>query len=447
MKTFLTMLGGMLLMCGCSSDNDSDALPQTQHIYFKAQIGMPATRALSENGDNEVKAKWEIGENVALVYQVGAKTVVTTANVTEVDAKEQATIKAELNKDVNDDTPVDIIFPASAVNSDGTVKTDLLDLQDGTLATLSKNLDLRKGSGTLKVEQSAASLKASVTLAPQYAVYQLTMDVKARELVVFDGNKHQMVTTVTPSQETSTVWLAMLPEDNRKLSFYVTDDNGKGHQASGTLDTTPGDYRKMAIPLKPIALPADLEAIDLGLPSGTKWANINVPGDFYAWGETTGYGADHTFNKANYIFMDENQKLTKYCNYSNYGVLDNKTQLELVDDPAFRHWGGNWHTPTYEDFQELRQYTTVTAIGENMTTGYLFASKNNANTITLPAKGYIDGNSAEGSGTAQYWTATHWDAYNEYPTYSYYVEMPNLMGLTFKLSERYQGRLVRAVTK
>ena len=45
------------------------------------------------------------------------------------------------------------------------------------------------------------------------------------------------------------------------------------------------------------------ETVDLGLPSGTKWANMNVgaekPEDvglYFAWGETTGYlGDDHNF--------------------------------------------------------------------------------------------------------------------------------------------------------
>ena len=45
---------------------------------------------------------------------------------------------------------------------------------------------------------------------------------------------------------------------------------------------------------KPVGRQQTHQAIDLGLPSGTKWASCNVGankpeefGDYYAWGETT----------------------------------------------------------------------------------------------------------------------------------------------------------------
>ena len=65
-------------------------------------------------------------------------------------------------------------------------------------------------------------------------------------------------------------------------------------------------------------IPADVQAIDLGLPSGIKWASCNVGadnpedyGNYYAWGEVLpkeDYSWD-TYKYAN----GYRDKLTKYC--------------------------------------------------------------------------------------------------------------------------------------
>ena len=52
--------------------------------------------------------------------------------------------------------------------------------------------------------------------------------------------------------------------------------------------------QKRTVVKKPVSKQQAHQAIDLGLPSGTKWASCNVGankpeeyGDYYAWGETT----------------------------------------------------------------------------------------------------------------------------------------------------------------
>ena len=64
-------------------------------------------------------------------------------------------------------------------------------------------------------------------------------------------------------------------------------------------------------------VPDGVVAVDLGLPSGTKWANMNVGataqneyGLFFAWGETVGYSSSDTsdgrsFDWASYKWMTE----------------------------------------------------------------------------------------------------------------------------------------------
>jgi hypothetical protein len=144
--------------------------------------------------------------------------------------------------------------------------------------------------------------------------------------------------------------------------------------------------------------PKDVVAVDLGLPSGTKWANMNVgatsPEDyglFFAWGETTGYTSDtsdgHSFDWESYKWGNgRNYKLTKYCASSSYGTMDNKTTLDPEDDAAHVKWGGSWYMPTYDEMGELFNYTNYEWVNVNGVNGCKFTASN-GNSIFLPAAG------------------------------------------------------------
>lgn len=115
--------------------------------------------------------------------------------------------------------------------------------------------------------------------------------------------------------------------------------------------------------------------VDLGLPSGLKWATCNVGatkpeeyGDYFAWGDTVPYyssqdpltwkeGKSDGYDWPSYTWCKGSYNtLTKYCNKSNYGkdgFTDSKTTLDPEDDAASYQWGGIWRMPTNDDFDEL----------------------------------------------------------------------------------------------
>ena len=137
--------------------------------------------------------------------------------------------------------------------------------------------------------------------------------------------------------------------------------------------------------------------VDLGLPSGLKWATCNVGanspewyGYYFAWGETEPkYNYDwNTYKYCNY--NGSYYTMTKYCTNSSYGTVDNKTTLELIDDAAHVNWGGNWRMPTKAEYDELMSSSncTWTWTTQNGVKGYKVASKINGNSIFLPAAGY-----------------------------------------------------------
>ena len=108
--------------------------------------------------------------------------------------------------------------------------------------------------------------------------------------------------------------------------------------------------------------------VNLGLPSGTLWATMNVgansptdSGLYFAWGETTGYTASQVgngegkkaFSWSNYKFNPSGDGST----FTKYNETDGKTVLDLDDDAAHVNWGGDWHMPTEEQCKELLKET------------------------------------------------------------------------------------------
>ncbi|MBO7652929.1 MAG: InlB B-repeat-containing protein [Bacteroidales bacterium] len=140
------------------------------------------------------------------------------------------------------------------------------------------------------------------------------------------------------------------------------------------------------------------EWVDLGLPSGTKWATCNVGattpegyGNYYAWGETE---SKDTYSWGNYKYSAEgasyqDAKLTKYCNvaqHGNNGFTDALTTLESIDDAATVNWGVGWRMPTGEEMNELLNNCTHECITQNSVYGVKFTGSN-GNSIFLPAAG------------------------------------------------------------
>ena len=141
------------------------------------------------------------------------------------------------------------------------------------------------------------------------------------------------------------------------------------------------------------------EYVDLGLPSGTRWARCNVGansetdyGLYFAFGETNGYNrftnGDRTFDRRNYKFSNK----SFIYNFTKYNNTDEKKVLDLCDDAAHIHMCGKWHMPTDEQIRELIKNTEniwVTDYNHSGVNGRLFTSKINDEKIFFPACGLL----------------------------------------------------------
>lgn len=186
--------------------------------------------------------------------------------------------------------------------------------------------------------------------------------------------------------------------------------------------------------------------IDLGLPSGIKWASCNVGasspemyGCYYAWGETEEKN-DYSWETYKWCKGTYNT-MTKYCTINEYGTIDNKTVLEPADDVAHVKWGAGWRMPTKDEVQELIdnctwEWTSVKGVNGYMVTGP------NGKSIFLPAAGNCKGTNVNNKNTdGFYWSASLVGYSNNYADYldfdnSYYG---------WGSSGRSHGRSVRPV--
>ncbi|MBQ5513830.1 MAG: hypothetical protein IIT83_09100 [Bacteroidales bacterium] len=137
------------------------------------------------------------------------------------------------------------------------------------------------------------------------------------------------------------------------------------------------------------------ESVDLGLPSGTLWADRNVGasspedyGDYFAWGETS-TKSNYEWFTLKYCEDNTGETYSKYNTELVFGNVDNKTTLEKSDDAATANWGSNWCMPSQQQFQELYDNCTWTWTTRNGKKGYEVKGKN-GNSIFLPAAGYRD---------------------------------------------------------
>lgn len=135
------------------------------------------------------------------------------------------------------------------------------------------------------------------------------------------------------------------------------------------------------------------EYVDLGLPSGTMWATCNVGasspeeyGNYYAWGETE---PKEDYSWGTYKWCRGSfDTMTKYCTYSSYGTVDNKTVLEPEDDAATVNWGGRWRMPTESELIELEEHCSIASDKMNGIVGFKLVGLN-GNWIFLPAAGGV----------------------------------------------------------
>lgn len=189
------------------------------------------------------------------------------------------------------------------------------------------------------------------------------------------------------------------------------------------------------------------EFVNLGLPSGTKWATCNIgannpeeAGFYFAWGETS---IKDTYDLSHYKWYANN-------NYTKYTSSDIKTTLDSDDDAATMIWDQDKkygiRMPTKAEIDELTNNCEIKWIDNssdgNKLSGYKFTSKKNGMSIFLPAAGVrLNDTSYRYGSSGQYWSSSFAPSYCERAQYLLFDSSKCYWSSQF----RYRGKSVRAV--
>ena len=182
-----------------------------------------------------------------------------------------------------------------------------------------------------------------------------------------------------------------------------------------TFQLSPGLFRQSA----------PVEYVDLGLPSGLKWAKCNLGaskpsdyGDYYSWGETAPK-ADYDWptykwmqagkSNSNYITkytVADGQTWGIWYDSSGAFIGDNKTVLAAADDAATANLGSPWRMPTADEIKELIDNCTWIWTTQDGVNGYQVDGPN-GNAIFLPAVGFRSGSNLDYAGSkGYYWSSS-----------------------------------------
>lgn len=233
-------------------------------------------------------------------------------------------------------------------------------------------------------------------------------------------------------------WTRTLDESNSSSQSYIMISNA----SASRIMRSPRYSGHYVRPVRAKEKNKVCEYVDLGLPSGTKWATCNVGagspderGDHFAWGETQ---TKPLYNWGSYSLGSGSETtIKKYTSY------DGLTELEATDDVATVLWGEDWQMPSQEQVWELRNSSDITWTWEKMDEayGYLVTSNINGNSIFLPTTGFRENDVFGMPARGYYWSRT---LSPDDQTLSYGL-IPSPSFITADFVPRYYGHCVRPV--
>ena len=187
----------------------------------------------------------------------------------------------------------------------------------------------------------------------------------------------------------------------------------------------------------------EYEYVDLGLPSGLKWATCNIgassPEDYglyFAWGETTGYTAEQVTGGV---------RAFSESVYNAGPAASISADLTLEQDAAHVNMGGNWRMPTKAEVRELLNNCNVVWRDDYNGTGVVgkvFTSKVNGKSVFFPAAGHCDNSSMDTVGSSGSYWSTSWGS-----SESAWCLLSNSGIQNLYYGDRYYGFPVRGVFK
>jgi uncharacterized protein (TIGR02145 family) len=257
--------------------------------------------------------------------------------------------------------------------------------------------------------------------------------------------------TITVTDTTDSVTLSPFATKQYKIasghtySVAVSDDvEGYSAPANATGTATGGLYASDSVTM---TYEEAKGFVDLGLPSGKKWAIGNLVKDSngnYAIGEETDYGTYVSWG--NVVGHNEgegyNFDQTTYNSTAGASVSADIPSNDSAHDICVSKLGSAWHLPTKADFQELYDNTDTEWTTINGVAGRKFMKKTDHSIyVFFPASGYYNGTSLNYRGSGGFYWSSSWDSSAD----AYYLYFNSSSVYPQNYRNRRLGFSVRAV--
>lgn len=191
--------------------------------------------------------------------------------------------------------------------------------------------------------------------------------------------------------------------------------------------------------------------VDLGLPSGKKWAKYNLGanseteyGDYYMWGSVTP-DTNNTCNWSTAPFNNGSSDYNEAYYASVSGDVYSNGVLAEKYDAVYQATNGVAHIPTNADFTELIENTTSEWVMDYQGSGVdglLLTSTINGNSIFIPASGSRMDSSVNGQGMVAFlWSSSYLVGEQYVATVYYFMQDYS----DSSASERCNGLSIRGI--
>ena len=207
------------------------------------------------------------------------------------------------------------------------------------------------------------------------------------------------------------------------------------------------------------------QMVDLGLPSGLKWADRNVgasspedAGLYFSWGNVDGHAVDENGNVIDGYSFFNTYSTTLGGQYTG-------STLDAEHDAATVNMGSDWRVPTIDEISELVQNTDRYYIGEDgsiagsseldgsklrsicfVKKGESFNYDNHSNFIEIPFAGKCNASSLDSRGVAGFvWSSSAYSGNAEEALYLYFSNYGIIGGSIATRISRFTGQSVRGV--
>jgi len=450
---------------GGSGSSQSNSFKEGQEVTISGSISAATKASGVAHEDGSVDFVWREGDAVTVTVGSATAEFKLSSGAGKTQGKFTGNMPAAGDK-------FSVSFGSSTIPSE----------QNYVLGGLDANIVSASGEGTVK---GGFSLEVKNAIL-RFDLYGTNKEIKSLEVSSPAGDYTVSISggaLLGSSEFDVTPFFVVTGSGSGKFAVKVIDIDGKEVCTIALDEQYSLEVGKVLYlgALEVVAAEEVHEAVDLGLPSGTKWAKTNVgagspfqSGDYIAWGETETYYSQMVPEFVWKTGHEDGHTLMSYCGstkmtewetppYEDDPETPGMYRLKPSNDYATVTWGQEWSTPTKAQFLELGEYCTWEAVqvnvaSSNMPTfvseieGYLVIKGKDDKLDTsayifLPKVGNIKNQALASPINFAYWTSNLYEPAASKQSAWFCAEKDGVLTPGNNYRSRYFGVPVRPVTK